>query len=120
MAYYNINKLKMNEGKTAMMIFTKEGSKVKDNDIELKDKENETIKPEEQTRILGWIVNKRQRMDSQLEKTIKSVNLKLMKLKEYLPHMKLHTRKKIANSHVKSFFMEFPNMSVKLKPSRLD
>ena len=49
--YYNINKLKLNKEKTALLVFIKPKSKVKEKEVNIKI--NENIKPISQHKVLG-------------------------------------------------------------------
>ena len=73
-------------------------------DIEIKLKEDEVITPVNQHKVLGWILNTRLSMDSQIRNTISSVNLKLHKIMKMKKYMNLNTKRKILNAHLLSLY----------------
>ena len=84
--YYNDMKLSLNPDKTNLLVISKPSLRQFTNDIRIEDDE-EVIKPKQQIRILGWLVNTRLSMDSSINATISSINSVLNSVKEIQKYM---------------------------------
>ena len=69
--------------------------------MKLTDGEKE-IKPKQQIKILGFLINPRVSMDAHLNATIAKVNAMIVNLQPIVKYMSESTRLKIANSNLKS------------------
>ena len=61
--FYNTNELQINDDKTNLLAINKPNKKKQAEEIEHKI-ENKLVKPQEQIKLLGWIVNKRMDLES--------------------------------------------------------
>ena len=71
--FYNSNELKINDEKTNLLAVHKPNKKRQADNIVLRT-DKEPVTPKEQVRILGWLVNKRMDMETNINKVVKQVN----------------------------------------------
>ena len=97
--YYNMNKLKINESKTNLMILKRfdNSSIKKKTNIVIKD---EKIIPKKQFKILGYITNEKLSLESQANKICKNINFKISAVSSVSKYMDENTRLRFANSHL--------------------
>ena len=75
--YYNDMKLKLNSDKTSLLVISRPNHTAWKDDIILID-DKETIKPERQIKVLGWLQNERMSQDSTLSLNIGVINTMLI------------------------------------------
>ena len=97
--YYNIMRLKLNPKKTNILVVCKKRRRNKTEDIRIMDGTKE-IKPKNQIRIYGWIMNYRMDITPIATKVISGVNRILNKLKTLKNFLSLLQKKMIASSHL--------------------
>ena len=104
-AYYSLNRLKINSGKTKILI-TKHPAKRQNNEpISFMSPDGETIIESNSIKILGFIRNNRDSMDSHINMVSGRVNSVLTELSPLLGHMSLKVQKEVVYSKAASFLL---------------
>ena len=96
-AYYKINKLKMNGDKSKMIMIND-----KDNPISISTVKSECISCDKQLLILGWWSNEKNTMDTHLMKLKSSIYHQVHLLKPAMKYMNIHQRKEIVSAKILS------------------
>ena len=89
--YYLINKLKINESKTNLLLVEKQKSRKTKNKVAIKLQETE-IKPKNQVKILGFKTTENLSMSQQANSLLMQVNHKLVAVKNIEKYMDFQTR----------------------------
>ena len=99
--FYNTNELQINDDKTNLLAINKPNKKKQAEELELKT-EKKLVKPQEQIKLLGWIVNKRMDLESNANEMIKQVSNMLHIGNGVAKYMSEKTRIKYAKSYMMS------------------
>ena len=99
--FHSANQLHMNEEKTNLLVINKLNKNKYADKIELVTKE-EIIKPEEQIRVLGWLINQRISLDSNANEVVRQVCHMMNTMNGIGKYMSTKTRATFAKSHLLS------------------
>ena len=99
--YYNLNKLKINDEKTNLMLLNnpRHDNEVKDIVITT---DTEIIKPKDKFTILGWVVNKKMDYSDHLNAIASKVHHRINRAREVKKYMSDQTRKMFSNTYLLS------------------
>ena len=103
-AFYDINQLVINTSKTAIVCFENSKRKIPDDEISITTDEGNIVKPVKSHKVLGWLINKRLSMDSQLGASIRAAGLKMKTIMEFTKYMNIQQKAKVFKAHVMSIY----------------
>merc|ERR1712240_391196 len=98
-AVYNINKLKINNDKTLLMIICKRRFRANTKNIQMVAKGHK-VKQVQHVKILGYIIRRNLQNDRQINKTISNINNRLFNIKKLGNKSTFETRKILVKSIV--------------------
>ena len=103
--HYSDNKLKLNESKTSFMVMRTASQRESNARVKIKVAENEEKYDDRAVKILGWWINKRMNMSTNLQRLKGIISMKVSKLRPIMKYMNLEIRKEVVYSKIGSILL---------------